>query len=107
MVSGKGMGTMFKTLIVIAALFGFVSGTALAQGNSANTPASQNANGIPFTANDPPGSNFNPSPHVPPGLGGPPPGCSILAMDKDDRNGQNGDDKKPHPGNPNCQPASP
>jgi hypothetical protein len=31
----------------------------------------------------------------------------VLAMDKDDRNGLNGDDKKSGPGNPNCQPASP
>ncbi len=62
---------------------------------------------IDLTANDPPASSFNNSPHVPPGLGGPPPGCSILAKDKDDRNGQNGDDKKSGPGNPICQPASP
>jgi hypothetical protein len=32
----------------------------------------------------------------------------VLALDKDDKNGLNGDDKKkPSPGNPNCQPASP
>jgi len=47
-------------------------------------------------------------PSLPPGLGGSfPPGCTVLAMDKDDRNGLNGDDKKSGPGNPNCQPASP
>ena len=36
-----------------------------------------------------------------------PPGCTVLAADKDDHNGQNGDDKKSGLGNPNCQPASP
>ena len=108
MVSGKRMGTMFKFLVVIAALCAVAPGIALAQGNSANPPASQNANGIPFTANDPPANTFHGPPSLPAGLGGSfPPGCSILAMDKDDRNGQNGDDKKPGPGNPNCQPASP
>jgi hypothetical protein len=47
-------------------------------------------------------------PRCPPGLGGGfPPGCTVLAMDKDDRNGLNGDNKKPGPGNPDCRPASP
>ena len=97
---------MFKFLVVIAALCAVAPGIALAQGNSANPPASQNANGIPFTANDPPANTFHGPPSLPAGLGGSfPPGCSILAMDKDDRNGQNGDDKKPGPGNPNCQPC--
>ena len=36
-----------------------------------------------------------------------PPGCTVLAADKDDKNGPNGDDNHPHRGNPNCQPASP
>jgi hypothetical protein len=68
----------------------------------------QNANGVPFTANDPPANTFHGPPSLPPGLGGAfPPGCSVLAADKDDRNGLNGDDKKLGPGNPNCQPASP
>jgi hypothetical protein len=101
-----------KSLVVIAALAIAAPTLALAQGkgNSNNTPASQNANGLPFTANDPPLSSFQGQgpPSLPPGLGGSfPPGCSVLAADKDDRNGQNGDDKKASPGNPNCQPASP
>ncbi len=58
MVSGKGMGTMLKSVILIAALAGVaMPNWALAQGNSNNTPASQNANGIPFTANDPPAAS--------------------------------------------------
>jgi hypothetical protein len=99
---------MLKRLIAIAALAIAAPSLAWAQGNSDNTPASQNANGIPFTANDPPASSFHGPPSLPRGLGGSfPPGCAVLAMDKDDRNGQNGDDKKSNPGNPNCQPASP
>ena len=102
---------MLKTLVAIAALaVSTVPSLVMAQGNSGNTPASQNANGIPFTANDPPLSSFqgHGPPSLPPGLGGGvPPGCTVLAMDKDDRNGLNGDDKKASPGNPNCQPASP
>ena len=101
---------MVKSLVVIATLAVAAPALAWAQGNSGNTPASQNANGIPFTANDPPLSSFQGRgpPSLPPGLGGSfPPGCTVLAMDKDDRNGQNGDDKKTNPGNPNCQPASP
>ena len=101
---------MLKPVIILSALAVAAPGLALAQGNSGNTPASQNANGLPFTANDPPLSSFQGQgpPSLPPGLGGSvPPGCTILALDKDDRNGQNGDDKKASPGNPNCQPASP
>jgi hypothetical protein len=102
---------MLKPLLVIAALaFIAAHGVALAQGNSNNTPTSQNANGLPFTANDPPLANFQGQgpPSLPQPFGGSfPPGCSVLAADKDDRNGQNGDDKKPSSGNPNCQPASP
>ena len=99
---------MLKSLIIIAALAVAAPSVALAQSNSNNTPASQNANGIPFTGNDPRADTFHGPPSLPPGLGGSfPPGCSVLAMDKDDRNGLNGDDKKPGPGNPSCQPASP
>lgn len=100
---------MLKSLIVIAALAVIAApSVVLAQSNSDNTPASQNANGVPFTANDPPANTFHGPPSLPPGLGGAfPPGCGVLAADKDDRNGQNGDDKKLDPGNPNCQPASP
>jgi hypothetical protein len=44
---------MLKPLIVIAALAVVAApSVVLAQGNSDNTPASQNANGVPFTAND-------------------------------------------------------
>jgi hypothetical protein len=92
-----------KSLIVIAALAVAAPNLALAQGNSGNTPASQNSNGLPFTANDPPLSSFQGQgpPSLPPGLGGSfPPGCAVLALDKDDRNGLNGDDKKPVPAIP-------
>jgi hypothetical protein len=95
---------MLKSLIVIAALAGAAPSLALAQGNSNNTPASQNANGVPFSANDPPASSFNTSPILPVVVG-PVPGCKV--GDPDDRNGQNGDDKNPGHGNPHCQPASP
>jgi hypothetical protein len=102
---------MLKTLAVLAALAIAVPTLALAQGNSNNTPAAQNANGVPFTGNDPPDNTFNSSPTLPVGFGPNfvPPGCNVLALDKDDRNGQNGDDKKPPTTspNPNCGPASP
>jgi hypothetical protein len=103
------------TLVNSAALAAIAAPSwALAQGNSNNTPAAQNANGLPFTANDPPLSSYPGQGQGPPSLPQPfggsfPPGCSILAMDKDDLNqpNGNGDDKKAGPGNPNCQPASP
>ena len=98
---------MLKTLTVLAALALAVPTLALAQGNSNNTPAAQNANGVPFTGNDPPYNTLNSPPTLPAGLNQVPPGCNVLALDKDDRNGLNGDDKKSAPGNPNCQPASP
>jgi hypothetical protein len=57
---------MLKSLIVIAVLAVIAAPSwALAQGNSNNTPASQNANGIPFTANDPPASSFQGPPSLP------------------------------------------
>ena len=60
---------MLKPLIVIAALAVIATpSVALAQGNSDNTPASQNANGIPFTANDPPANTFHGPPSLPPAL---------------------------------------
>ncbi|MFY9898422.1 MAG: hypothetical protein WAK67_11580 [Xanthobacteraceae bacterium] len=102
---------MLKPLIVIAALAVAAPSLALAQGNSNNTPASQNANGVPFTGNDPPANTFNGPPTLPVVLGpGSGLGCYVLSLDKDDSNGQNGDDKKPPTmsPNPNCQqPASP
>lgn len=97
---------MVKSLVVIAALAVAAPSLALAQGNSNNTPASQNANGVPFTGNDPPASSFNSSPILPVVVGTVP-ACNVLAADKDDRNGPNGDDKNPGHGNPHCQPASP
>jgi hypothetical protein len=99
---------MLKTLAVLAALAVAAPSLALAQGNSNNTPASQNANGVPFTGNDPPDNTFNGPPTLPAVLNQAPPGCNVLALDKDDvHNPSNGDDKKSTPGNPNCQPASP
>jgi hypothetical protein len=99
---------MFKTLAALAVA---APRLALVQGNSNNTPAAQNANGVPFTENDPPANTFNNSSTLPVvlGPGSVPPGCNVLALDKDDKNGLNGDDKgqKSSPGNPNCQPASP
>jgi len=61
---------MLKSLIIIAALAVAAPSVALAQSNSNNTPASQNANGIPFTGNDPPADTFHGPPSLPPGLGG-------------------------------------
>jgi hypothetical protein len=57
---------MLKPLIVIAALAVVAApSVVLAQGNSDNTPASQNANGVPFTANDPPANTFHGPPVCP------------------------------------------
>jgi hypothetical protein len=96
---------MLKTLAVLAALAVVAPSLAVADDNQPNTPTLPG----PF-AGDPPDNTFNGNgpPSLPPGLGGTfPPGCTILARDKDDKNGSNGDDKKSSPGNPNCQPASP
>jgi hypothetical protein len=100
---------MLKILAVLTALAVAAPSLALAQGNSNNTPASQNANGVPFTGNDPPYNTFNSPPILPAVVNQFPPGCNVLALDKDDHNGQNGDDKKPPTTspNPNCGPASP
>jgi hypothetical protein len=92
---------MLKSLVVIAALAFAAPGLAVADDHK---PPSF----TDLTANDPPADTFHGPPGLPPGLGGSvPPGCSVLAADKDDRNGPNGDDKNPGHGNPNCQPASP
>jgi hypothetical protein len=62
-----------------------------------SSAGSQNSNGVPFTANDPPATNFNPNPNAISNSNGRPagfppvPGCT------------NGVAK----GNPHCQPASP
>ena len=71
--------------------------------NQNNNSGSQNLNAL--TANDPPTTNLN-SKGLPAGFP-PVPGCNVLATDPDDRNGLNGDDKKPVVGNPHCRPASP
>ncbi len=94
---------MFKYVVLLGALALAAPSLAIADDNQPPPSLTD------LTANDPPASSFNTSAHVPPGLGGPPPGCNILAMDKDDQNhpNGNGDDKKSSPGNPNCQPASP
>jgi hypothetical protein len=97
---------MVKSLVVIAALAVAAPSLALAQGNSNNTPAAQNANGLPFTGNDPPAGNFQGPPTLPP-VFSIVPGCRVIVADPDDRNGLNGDDKNPGHGNPHCQPASP
>ena len=95
---------MFKYVVLFGALAFAVPGLAIADDN--HRPPSL----TDLTANDPPADTFNGHgpPSLPPGFGGVPPGCTILAKDKDDQNnGANGDDKKSSPGNPNCQPASP
>ena len=92
---------MLKSLVVIAALAFAAPGLAIADDHK---PPSF----TDLTANDPPADTFHDPPGLPPGLGGSvPPGCSVLAADKDDRNGPNGDDKNPSHGNQHCQPASP
>ena len=95
---------MLKTLAVLAALAVIAPSLAVADDNQNNNSGSQNSNGLPFTGNDPPASSFNSSPTLPVVLA-PVPGCKV--GDPDDRNGPNGDDKKPGHGNPHCQPASP
>jgi hypothetical protein len=91
---------MFKYFVLLSVLAFAAPGMAIAADNQ---PRSLND----LTANDPPANTFHGPPSLPPGLGGTfPPGCSVLAADKDDRNGQNGDDKNPDHGNPNCQPLS-
>jgi hypothetical protein len=91
---------MFKCVIVLSALAFAAPGIAVAADNQ---PRSFND----LTATDPPANTFHGPPTFPPGLGGPPPGCSVLAADKDDaHHGSNGDDKNPDHGNPNCQPLS-
>jgi hypothetical protein len=90
---------MFKYIVLVVALAFAAPGLAIADDNK---PPSL----TDLTANDPPANTFNARPTFPPGLGAPPPGCRVLAQDKDDRNGPNGDDKNPTHGNPNCQPLS-
>jgi hypothetical protein len=91
---------MFKYVVLLSAL-------AFAAPNVAVAADNQPRSLTDLTANDPPASSFR-GPIFPPGLGAPPPGCSVLATDPDDRNGSNGDDKNGTTGNPHCQlqPAS-
>ena len=88
---------MFKYVVLLGVLAFAAPGLAVADDNKP-----------PSFPNDPPASSFNNSPLLPPGLGGTVPACSVLAADKDDANGPNGDDKNPDHGNKHCQlqPAS-
>jgi hypothetical protein len=93
---------MLKYIVLLGALAFAAPGLAIA--DEKDPPSLTD-----LTANDPPADSFR-GPIFPPGLGAPPPGCSVVAADPDDRNGPNGDDKFPantH-GNPHCQlqPAS-
>ena len=92
---------MFKYFVLLGALAFAAPSVAVAADD--NHPRSF----TDLTAGDPPPHTFN-GPIFPPGLGGPPPGCSVLATDPDDRNGPNGDDNNGSTGNPHCQlnPAS-
>jgi hypothetical protein len=91
---------MFKYSVLLSVLAFAAPGIAIADDNQPRSFKD-------LTANDPPGNTFHGPPSLPPGLGGTfPPGCNVLAADKDDHNGSNGDDKNPDHGNPNCQPLS-
>jgi hypothetical protein len=92
---------MFKYFVLLGALAFAAPGLAIADDN-------QPRSFTDLTANDPPANTFAGPPSLPRGLGGSvPPGCTVLATDPDDHNGQNGDDKNGSTGNPNCvQPAS-
>jgi hypothetical protein len=90
---------MFKYVVLLGALAVAAPGVAFADPPSLTD----------LTKNDPPANTFAGPPGLPPGLGGSmPPACSVLAQDKDDRNGSNGDDKNPDHGNKHCElsPAS-
>lgn len=88
---------MLKSFALLGILVGAVPTLAVAANSQNNNSSSQNSNagsqnsnGVPFTANDPPATDFNNSKGRPAGFP-PVPGCS------------NGVAK----GNPHCQPASP
>jgi hypothetical protein len=91
-----GVGIMFKYAVLLSVVAFAAPGLAIAADNPPSFP------------NDPPANTFNGPKLFPPGLGAPPPGCSVLATDPDDRNGSNGDDRNGSTGNPHCQlqPAS-
>jgi hypothetical protein len=94
----SGVGTMFKSFAVLSILMFAAPNLAVAADNQNNNSSSQNSNsssqnsnGVPFTANDPPATDFNSNSKGRPAGFPPVPGCS------------NGVAK----GNPHCQPASP
>ena len=92
---------MFRYFVLLSALAFAAPGIAVADDN-------QPRSFTDLTATDPPANTFHGPPSMPPGLSGTfPPGCNVLAADKDDaHHGANGDDKNPDHGNPNCQPLS-
>jgi hypothetical protein len=92
---------MLKSLVVIAVLAFAAPSLAFADDANGNGPAGNGPPGQLKGFDDPP--TFNPPPPKPV-VFGTFPGCH---GDKDDRNGENGDDKNPGHGNPHCQPASP
>ena len=89
---------MFKYVVLLGVLEFAAPSLAVAADNQNNNSSSQNSNsssqnsnGVPFTANDPPATDFNSNSKGRPAGFPPVPGCS------------NGVAK----GNPHCQPASP
>jgi hypothetical protein len=87
---------MLKAFAVLSVLVVAAPTLAIAANNKNNNSSSQNSNsgsqnGVPFTANDPPTTDFNSNSKGKPAGFPPVPGCS------------NGVAK----GNPHCQPASP
>jgi len=89
---------MFKYVVLLGVLAFAAPSMAVAADNQNNNSSSQNSNsrsqnsnGVPFTANDPPATDFNSNSKGRPAGFPPVPGCS------------NGVAK----GNPHCQPASP
>ena len=82
---------MSKWCFLLAILAVTAPSLAVAADNQNNNGNSQNSKGLPFTANDPPATDFNSNSKGRPAGFPPVPGCS------------NGVAK----GNPHCQPASP
>ena len=94
----NGVGIMLKSFALLGILVVTAPTLAVAADNQNNNSSSQNSNsssqnsnGVPFTANDPPTTDFNSNSKGRPAGFPPVPGCS------------NGVAK----GNPHCQPASP
>jgi len=83
---------LLSILVVTAPTLAVAANNQNKNSNSQNSNSgSQNSKGLPFTANDPPATDFNPNSKGRPAGFPPVPGCS------------NGVAK----GNPHCQPASP